>query len=48
MPQMLNAITWEKIKADLTREVSKLDPARAACREASMGTLVPLETLTIH
>jgi hypothetical protein len=27
MPQMLNTTTWEKIKADLTREVSKFDPS---------------------
>ncbi|HEX7499519.1 MAG TPA: nucleotidyl transferase AbiEii/AbiGii toxin family protein [Polyangia bacterium] len=27
MPQMLNATTWEKVKADLTREVNKLDPS---------------------
>jgi hypothetical protein len=27
MPRMLNATTWEKIKADLTREVSKFDPS---------------------
>jgi hypothetical protein len=27
MPEMLNATTWEKVKADLTREVNKLDPS---------------------
>jgi hypothetical protein len=33
MPQMLSATTWEKVKADLTREVSRFDPSISFARQ---------------
>jgi hypothetical protein len=34
MPPMLNATSWEKVKADLTREVSRFDPSVSFSRKS--------------